>query len=200
MTFTRQWFLWNAGAWSVGFILFSPIAHGITGGHGPDLSVAEYAAHSMGLVVAAVIVAIAQRRVLSRFIPVSWNRVIAAPILFNIGFWGGGELPYFGPDMDFIIGSMALSLAVWPGNVSVKGHFWAGVLAVLSFAAANFVAQLLVVIPVIIFNFTPDLQASELQHFLYTSIMGIGAGVLGGWWSGLALTRMIPSRTIDAKV
>ena len=42
-------------------------------------------------------------------------------------------------------------------------------------------------------QFTPDLQANEWQHATLWITVGGVSGLLGGWWSGLALSRMLPA-------
>jgi hypothetical protein len=63
VSFPRQWLRWQTAAWLAGFVLYTPIAHGVTGGHGRDLTPAQLVAHCIALAVVAVIVATAQRRV-----------------------------------------------------------------------------------------------------------------------------------------
>lgn len=102
VSFPRQWLRWNTAAWLAGYVLYTPIGHGITGGHDHDLTPAQLVAHSIALAVVAVIVATAQRRVLTQYVSVTWVRVAAAAVAFNIAFWIG----YYQP---FVIGTRTFS-------------------------------------------------------------------------------------------
>lgn len=191
--FAGRWFRWNAIAWLVGFLPFSPIAHGITGGHGPDLTPAQYAAHSAALTVAAIIVAAAQRRALADYVSVSWARIPLAVVAFNAAFWAGSFIPWRdGPDTDILLGLLVLGTVVWLGAIPLKGHPLAAAVAILSFPVASFLVELGLIMLVSLLQFTPDLQAHEWQHATFWIIVGGGSGLLGGLWSGLALSRMLP--------
>ena len=55
----------NRAALLAPYVLYTPIAHGITGGHvSRQLSVSQLAAHSIALSIVGVLVATAQRRAL----------------------------------------------------------------------------------------------------------------------------------------
>jgi hypothetical protein len=142
-------------------------------------------------VVAAVIVASAQWRVLKRFVPVSWSRVLIAPVVFSVAFWIGSYLYFDGPDTDILLGFLALGSVVWIGNIPAKGHRMATVLAILSFPLASFLVELCLIGIVTLLRFEPALQTSEIQHGIFWITIGGLSGVLGGWLSGLALSRMI---------
>jgi hypothetical protein len=194
MSVSSRWFRWNAAAWVTGFILYTPIAHGLTGAHPEGLTAAQVAAHSLAVAVVGVIVAAAQRRALSPDVAVSWVRVPIAAVAFNIGYWTGSEQPYLpGWDMDIILGFLALGSAAWLGCVPSKGHRVAAAIALLSFPVASIVIELGLVIAVSLSEITPDLQASTFQHSIFWITVGGGSGVLGGWVSGLALARMVPA-------
>ena len=57
MTFVRRWTLANTIALALGFLLYTPIAHGISGHHGRHLSLFQWATHAAALGVVAVLVA-----------------------------------------------------------------------------------------------------------------------------------------------
>jgi hypothetical protein len=95
----------------------------VTGGHGRDLTPAQLVAHCIALAVVAVIVATAQRRVLTQYVPVNWTRVVAAAVAFTIAFQIGYYQTFVeGPDTDILLGFLVLGSVVWLGNVSTKGH------------------------------------------------------------------------------
>lgn len=198
-TFVRRWLIFNTIALLTAYVLYTPIAHGVTGAHGRDLTSAQLLAHSIALAVVAAIVAAAQRHVLVQFVTVTWARVAAAVVAFNIAFWIGYYQPFvIGPDTDILLGFLVLGSAIWLGNVPTKGHFVAAAIALLSFPFASFVGELCLVIAVTMFKFTPDLQASMIQHSLFWITVGGVTGLLGGWISGLALARMLPALPSDA--
>lgn len=192
-SFAGRWFRWNAIAWLTGFLPFSFIAHGITGGHGPDLTPAQYTAHSCAMAVAAIIVAWAQRRALAGHVSLSWMRIPIAAAAFIAASWAGGEIP-IDIDPDILVGFLVLGCVVWIGAIPFKDHRLAATVAVLSFALASFVTEACLITVVSLLGLTPDLQTHEWQHAIFWITIGGGSGLLGGWWSGLALSRMLPAR------
>lgn len=193
VSFPRQWLRWNTAAWLAGFVLYTPIAHGITGGHGRDLAPAQLVAHCIALAVVAVIVATAQRRVLTQYVPVSWTRVVAAAVAFTIAFQIGYYQTFVeGPDTDILLGFLVLGSVVWLGNVSTKGHRVAAAVALLSFPIASVIGELGLIVAFTLLGVTPAIQTSEIQHSVFWITVGGVTGILGGWLSGLALARMLP--------
>ena len=193
MSFRREWVLLNTGALFAGYVLYTPIAHGLTGGHASrQLRAAQLMAHSIALVVVAVLVATAQRRALTRFVPVGWTRVIIAAIAFPVAFWIGYYQPWInGPDTDILVGFLVLGSAVWTGHVPAKGHAVAATIALVSFPFASFVAELCLLVAFTVLQVTPALQTSEIQHSIFWITVGGVTGILGGWISGLAIARML---------
>ncbi len=193
VSFPRQWLRWNTAAWLAGYVLYTPIGHGITGGHDHDLTPAQLVAHSIALAVVAVIVATAQRRVLTQYVSVTWVRVAAAAVAFNIAFWIGYYQPFVnGPDTDILLGFLVLGSVVWLGNVPTKGHRVAAAVALLSFPIASVIAELGLIVAFTLLRITPAIQTSEIQHSVFWITVGGVSGVLGGWLSGLALARVLP--------
>ena len=193
MNLSKRWFLWNSVAWVVGFVLYTPIAHGVTGAHLGDLTPAQIFAHAIAVSVVAVIVACAQRQALAPFVSVPWIRVVVAAVAFNVGYWIGAYLPT-DLDTDILLGFLALGSAVWLGVVPINGHRLSAAVALLSFPVASFLAELaLFGVVVLLLGMTPDLQASILWHSIFWITVGGASGILGGWLSGLALARMLPS-------
>jgi hypothetical protein len=192
MTLPRRWFRWNSMAWLIGFVLYTPIAHGVTGGHAGGLTPAQMLAHSIAVSVVAVIVAGAQRRALAPFVSVPWIRVLVSPVAFNAGYWIGTYLPT-DLDTDILLGFLALGSAVWLGVVPINGHRLSATVALLSFPVASFIAELaLFGVVVALLGITPDLQGSMLWHSIFWVTVGGVSGILGGWLSGYALAKMLP--------
>ncbi len=119
-TFSQHWFLWNSVAWLVGFVLYTPIAHGVTGAHPGALTPVQILAHTIAVSVVGITVAGAQRRALAPFVSVSWVRVLIAPVAVNIGYWIGSYLP-IDWDTDILLAFLALGSAVWPGKFRSTG-------------------------------------------------------------------------------
>jgi hypothetical protein len=190
-TFSQRWFRFNAAAWLIGFVLYAPIAHGVTGAHPNGLSPAQVVAHTLAVAVVGVIVASAQRRALTPFVSVPWTRILVVPVVFNIGYWVGGALP-IDWDTDILLGFLALGSAVWLGVVPIRGHRWSAAVALLGFPVASVVVELaLIGVAVGLLGITPDLQARIVQHSIFWIPVGGGSGILGGWLTGLALSRML---------
>jgi type III secretory pathway component EscS len=196
-TLSRRWFLWNCVAWLVGFVLYTPIAHGVTGAHPGGLTPAQILAHSIAVSVVGIIVADAQRRALAPFVSVPWVRILVAPVAFNIGYWVGSYLP-IDWDTDILLGFLALGSAVWLGIVPINGQRLSAAVALLSFPVASVVVELaLVGVVVGLLGITPDLQASTLWHSLFWITVGGGSGILGGWLSGHALSKMLSAKGLQ---
>jgi hypothetical protein len=168
-SFVRAWTMQNATALLVAYVLYTPIAHGITGGHASrELSVSQLAAHSIALAVVGVLAAAAQRRALAKFVLVSWIRVLVATIAFIVAFWVG----YFqmwieGPDTDILLAYLVLGSAVWLGNVPINGHRVAAAVALLSFPIASVVGELFLLVAFTSLQVTPAIQTSEIQHSVF---------------------------------
>jgi hypothetical protein len=189
-TLPRRWFLWNAIAWFTGYLLYTPIAHGVTGGHGRDLRVDQVLAHAIALAVVAVTVAAAQRRALSPHVSIPRVRLVVAALVFNIAFWIGYYQPFVnGPDTDILLGFFALGSVTWVGRISMRGHPLAAAIALGSFPAASIVAELGLILAFSLLGITPALQTSGIQHSVFWVAVGGVTGTLGGWLSGLALVR-----------
>lgn len=188
---SQRWFLSNSAAWSIGFVLYTPIAHGVTGAHPGGLTPPQVVAHAIAVAVVGVIVAGAQRWALSPFVPVPRIRVLVTAVAFNIGYWVGSFVP-IDWDTDVLLGFLALGSAVWVGIVPTNGHRLSAAVALLSFPVASVVIELaLFGIVVSLFDVTPDLQTSMLWHSIFWITVGAGSGILGGWLSGLALAKML---------
>lgn len=195
-TFRRQWLLLNTAALLTGYVLYTPIAHGITGSHATrGLTTPQLMAHSVALAVVGLLVAAAQRRALTEYVTVSWTRVVVAAIAFVLAFWIGYFQPWIeGPDTDMLLGFLVLGSAAWLGTVRVRGHGVAAAIAVLGFPIAGFVGELILFVAFTVLGVTPSLQTSELQHSLFWITVGGTAGILGGWLGGTALERMLPGQ------
>jgi hypothetical protein len=185
----------NTAALLSAYVLYTPIAHGFSGPHASrKLTSAQFIAHSIALVLVAVLVAAAQRRALSKFAWVPSSRLVVAALAFPLAFWLGYYQPWInGPDTDILAGFLVLGSAVWIGNVPAKRHPVAATIAIISFPFASFVAELCLLIVFTVLQITPALQTSELQHSIFWITVGGITGILGGWISALAIARMLTS-------
>ena len=196
MNFTPRWLMFNTVAMFAGYLMYTPIAHGVTGGHGRDLTAAQLVAHSLALAVVAILVTSAQRHVLAPFVTMSWKRVAAAAIAFNIAFWVGYYQPIrIGPDTDMILGFLVLGSIGWLGALPIKRHRVAAAIAVISFPVAGVIGQVLLLISMALFEFTLEPRTNMVHHTLLWMTTGVAAGLLGGWAGGVALSKMVPTQS-----
>jgi hypothetical protein len=192
--FPRRWTIANTLALLISYVLYTPIAHGLSGPHPRGLNAIQILMHSIALAIVAVAVAISQRRELSRYVSVPWTRAPLAVIGFISAFWAGSYQPWLtGPDWDILFGSFVLGSAAFLGVVPAREHRVATIIAVLAFPVACFLGQVMILGVVVAIGIVPDLQASMVQHSVYWISVGVSMGAIGGWISGLALRRMLPN-------
>jgi hypothetical protein len=192
--FPRRWTIANTLALLISYVLYTPIAHGLSGPHPRGLNAIQILMHSIALAIVAVAVAISQRRELSRYVSVPWTRAPLAVIGFISAFWAGSYQPWLtGPDWDILFGSFVLGSAAFLGVVPAREHRVAAIIAVLAFPVACFLGQVMILGVVVAIGIVPDLQASMVQHSVYWISVGVSMGAIGGWIGGLALRRMLPN-------
>jgi len=185
--------LLNTAALLLGYLVYTPIAHGITGAHGSrTLTMEQLAAHSVALVIVALLVGAAQRRALVPAVPVTWARVVTGAAAFTAAFWFGYYLVSLADlDWDILCAFLVLGSWIWMGKVPMKGHAFAAAVALLSFPLASFVAEVILLVAFTLLKITPALQTNEIHHSVFWVTVGGVTGLLGGWMSGLALARML---------
>ena len=190
--FLRRWVGWNTVAFLVGYLLYTPIGHGITGGHDRDLTASQIIAHCVALLVVGVMVAAAQRRALGGVASVPRTRVLLAALGFTAAFWlGYYQTLLEGPDTDILLGYLVLGSAAWLGVVPSNRALGSLLLAVLSFPFASFVGELLLFAVVIATGATPEFSQNHLHHMAFWLTVGVTTGALGGLLSGLCLRRVL---------
>lgn len=185
--FRRRWWLANSVSFGVGLAAFSLLGHGITGAHGDELTAAQYAAHTVGLLAASILVLIAQRKALRSLREVSAIRIAIGSLASVAVFWLGVEV--IRPPFDWILAFTVLGTAAWirlPHHEEGKmiwilatiGSYWIGICAALAL--------------VITWDTTlsPD-PASLLDHTTGFVIVGTATGVVGGYLSGRTLGRLL---------
>jgi hypothetical protein len=194
--FPMRWVIANTLALLFGYILYTPIAHGIGGDHPRGMTGFQVLTHSIALAVVAASVFAAQRHTLRPYIAVPWRRLPWTAIAFVALFLAGSYQPWLtGPDFDIIFGSIVLGSAAFVGLVPMRRHPWASTIALLAFPVGCFLGQVLIVL--IALKMTsgviPDLQTNRLLHSAYWISIGVSMGVIGGTIGGPALRRLLPA-------
>jgi hypothetical protein len=193
--FPRRWVIANTLALLFGYVLYTPIAHGLGGDHPGGLTGYQVFTHSIGLAVVAVSVLAAQRYVLQPWIAVPSTRFPTAAAAFIAAFFAGAYQPWLGgPDWDIMFGSVVLGNAAFVGLVPMRRHPIASTVAVLAFPIGCFSGQLIILgIVVLTLDGIPDMQRSRLAHSAYWISVGLAMGLIGGAISGPALRRLLAS-------
>jgi hypothetical protein len=191
--FPKRWVIANTLALLFGYVLYTPIAHGLGGDHPGGLTDYQIFTHSIALAVVAVSVVAVQRHVLQSWIAVPWTRLPLAAIAFIAAFFAGAYQPWLhGPDWDILFGSVVLGSAAFVGLLPMRRHPLASTVALLAFPIGCFVGQLIIVgIVVLTFDSIPDMQRSRLAHSVYWISVGLAMGLIGGAIGGPALRRLL---------
>lgn len=180
----HRWALANSVGFTFGWCLFGIIGHSLTGDHGDDLSFAQFAAHTLGLLMAAAVIASFQLRVLRRFggaAPWYFPTTLAVlPAAFWTGYYSAG-IPFdllLAFTATGVIGGLALRQLVAGGS----GWVWANSLGLL----AGFGITAAVTYPV------ADVLQRALGgglagHVCLFTTIGVVGGVASGLLAGLGL-------------
>jgi len=191
-SFVRRWTTQVSLAFLLGYLLYTPTGHGITGGHDRALSISQIVAHCIALAIVGLLVTSAQRRVLAPYVSIGAGRIAVAVTGFIAAFWVGYYQTLIdGPDMDILLGYTVLGSATWVGRISARQHGLAAAIAILIYPVASFVGELVVFAGVVMFDVTPNFSQDPVQHSAFWLTVGVTTGLLGGWGSGVALWRMI---------
>ncbi len=184
--FVGTWIKANLAAFFVGYLLYTPIGHGLTGGHDRELTPAQIVAHTVALLVLAALVTGAQRRALRPHVEVGLGRALAVSVGFVLAFWLG----YFqtlvgGLDWDILLGYLVLGSGMWLGAVPLRPLPL--LVGALGFPLGSFITQLAMFAVVLGFGLTPEPSRDPLQHSVFWVTVGTGTALVGGWISGRAL-------------
>ena len=200
-SFTLRWALFNFGAWTLGFALFTPIGHGVTGNHGRDLSLDQIIAHSVGLSLVALLVSSSQIFALRSWCNLSWIRIPIAVVAFNVAFWLGYYQSIIeGPDTDILLGFLVLGCVTWIGRIGGFKHPVTTLVALISFPIASFVGEVLVLLGFLSTGIEPDIHHNLWHHSLFWIVVGMITGGIGGFVSGKVLSNLLPnSNASDAE-
>lgn len=187
--FRLGWWLANGVGFAIGHLVYGVLSHGITGPHGDRLSVAQYAAHTAGLLAVAAIVFPLQARALLPLCTPTLRRTLKSTLAYVAVFWIGVET--VGPPADWMLALPLLGSALWIGEPAVASGRWLwSTLGVLLFACG-----MLFIIPVgdaAIAAGMLDLQAQDLaNHVALWLVIGGSTGVAGGFLSSWPLGRLL---------
>jgi hypothetical protein len=187
--FRTRWWIANAVGFTAAHVVYSLVGHGFTGSHGEELTSAQYLAHTIGLIAAAMIVFALQRNALRNHVHVSLTRIAVATAVFVAAFWLGAETT--GPPADWILGFTVLGTACWIGLPNLIGSrslsagvtivaFWGGI--------GTAVAVMFVLIRAGIFY--PDSE-TLFNHTVFWVVLGGVTGTAGGYFSAWPLSRLV---------
>ena len=191
MSFVSRWTWTNTIALFIAYLLYTPIAHGITGSHLRDLNPAQLVAHTIALGVVATIVLLAQRRALRETIEVTTGRIATGVVAFIAMFWIGYYLPVGdGPDWDILFAYLILGCWSWLGTLQGNGHRVRWMIAILAFPIASIVGEIAFFLSIIALGIEPNPHESFLQHHMFWLTVGTISGLVGGWIGGLCLRAL----------
>lgn len=112
-----RWVAANSLGFTIGWGIHSPLAHGFTGDHDDALTVAQFAAHTIGVIAAGVVIGLFQRAAFRRLACVSKWSVLATcllmPVMFWIGYYTAG-IPY-----DLLLAFATVGAV---GGVALRSH------------------------------------------------------------------------------
>ncbi len=191
--FLKKWITANTVGMLIAYLLYTPIAHGITGGHENNLTTNQLVAHCIALAVVGLILFLFQKSILKNFIKISSTRILASIFTFIVLFWVGyyQTLIPDGPDFDILFGYLALGSGMWFGLVPFKNNKIPFLIALLSFPLASFIGEVIFLLIVTGLKIELDLQSGMLHHSLFWITVGVTTGLVGGWISGKALFSVL---------
>jgi Mg2+/citrate symporter len=179
-----RWVIANLASSAIGFGVFAVLAHGLANPHDEEHpSLAQFAAHALGLLPAGAIIALGQRLALRRhqklaswFVPVTSLAMTAA---FLVGAY---ELR---PPFDFLFGyaavGVAVELALKPANRSnLRRAVQSTAVTSLLFTAGSFVGMLALSLIAKALGAPLGKPGEDVVHHLITMAFGglfIGAAV-----------------------
>lgn len=189
----NNWILANTLALIVGYSLYTPIAHGITGGHDRQMTSDQLIAHCIALSTVGLILFFSQRRILKHYLNISTLRIVLSTIFFVAFFWIGHYQSFIpdGPDYDILFAYLILGTGLWIGKVKWKGNEAKILLSIAIFPLSSIIGEVIFFLIVIGFNIELDMQNGLLHHTMFWLAVGATTGLLGGWLSGIVLLKML---------
>ena len=188
--FRRRWWVANSLAFTAAHVLFSPIAHGITGDHGDDPTLSQLIAHIVAQSLAAAIIVGSQVGVLRRYLQISnhriWISAVILPIIHNV------LISLFGPPWEWIAAFIALSLISWIGLPLTGSRIWLRSIAVVLSYSIGLAVGVFVVYGIFIdLGIATVRIATFLEHTLFWISLGSTTGIVGGYLSGRPLSKLL---------
>ena len=192
-SFTKKWVTANTVGMSIAYLLYTPIAHGFTGGHERYLSAIEILIHSIALGVVALILFYFQRKALTTIgLSIGIKRYLTATLSFIFMFWLGYYLPLpQGPDYDILFGFAVLGTGMWLGSFPISKSPLLQILGILSFPLGSIVGEILLIVVVTSLDLEVEMQTGMLPHTIFWLTVGIATALVGGWILGKVLSRLI---------
>ena len=191
--FLKKWITANTVGMLIAYLLYTPIGHGITGGHEHSLTTNQLIAHCIALGIVSIILFLFQKSVLKNFINISLARMAIAIASFIILFWIGYYQTIIpgGLDFDILFGYLVLGSGMWLGLISFKGKAIHFLIALLSFPLASFIGEVILFVVITGLKIEFDMQSSMLNHTMFWITVGVTTGLIGGWISGMVLFKML---------
>ena len=194
-TIPSQWVLANLAGSSLGFGTFALLAHGLTSPHDEvHPTVAQMAAHGLGVLAAAAIIGVGQRLVLDHHTRLRRWFIPALSVSMTVAFLIGAYV--LRPPLDFLFtyaaAGVTLELALTPTNTqSVREAARRAAVTGLLFATGSFVGMLALSLVARAFALRLGEPGEGVVRHMVT--MGLG-GLFIGAAVGLLSARRIAKR------
>jgi len=186
----NRWWRANAVAFFIAYVVYTPIAHGVTGSHPGPLSTSQLAAHTIGLVVVSVMVLSAQLWALGRNASDEWRRIGLGSAAFVAAFWLGWYS--VGVPADVFVSYTVLATASWISSQHIRGaKFLRSGLVVIGMLAGTALGIAIFVGLAKIGLFVLNTQSSAISHTAVWLCIALGTGCVGGFLSGRVLPRAL---------
>ena len=85
----KKWIIANVLSFSIGTILHSTIAHGLTGAHEFWMTGPQFIMHTLGFLTLGLIISLAQRSVFKPLVELKLSYVLVKALLFMVVYWAG---------------------------------------------------------------------------------------------------------------
>lgn len=118
----KKWIVANLAVVVVAYILYAPLAHGFTGGHGYSITFAQFLAHTIALSWVSIAVGTIQVRLLRSFLVIPTKNFLLYMLAFNLAFWIG----YYSkiPGLDSLLMFPILGCGLWIFNEKFAQCSW----------------------------------------------------------------------------
>ncbi|TMU54476.1 hypothetical protein [Flagellimonas algicola] len=191
--FLKKWISVNTLGFFIGYLIYTPVGHGITGNHTRDMNTNQFIAHSVALGIVGLILFLFQKSVLKNYFTISTRKIFLLIIAFISLFWFGYYQTIIpgGLDWDILFGFLVLGSGLWFNKISFSNNKWIWLIAVLSFPIASFIGEVILFLIFNTFNLDMNMQ-NAMNDMIFWLTVGLTTGILGGWISGLMLYKLLP--------